>query len=100
MKHGIHCGAGVIDADYRGNVGIVLFNFGDKSFTVKVGDRIAQLIIEKISNTFVEVVSDLTETDRGADGFGSSGRGPLQRAVLDGMGVGWDIGDRDDDDTV
>ena len=67
---------------------------------MKVGDRIAQLIIEKISITFVEVVSDLTETDRGADGFGSSGRGPLQRAALDGMGVGWDIGDRDDDDTV
>lgn len=77
MKHGIHCGAGVIDADYRGNVGIVLFNFGDKSFTVKVGDRIAQLIIEKISITFVEVVSDLTETNRGTDGFGSSGHGPL-----------------------
>ena len=45
----IDCGAGVVDADYRGPVGVVLFNFGSDDFEVNVGDRIAQLILEQIS---------------------------------------------------
>ena len=49
LKHGIDVGAGVVDYDYRGNVGVILFNFSDTDFEVKRGDRIAQLIIEKIS---------------------------------------------------
>ena len=49
LKHGIDVGAGVVDYDYRGNVGVILFNFSDIDFEVKRGDRIAQLIIEKIS---------------------------------------------------
>ena len=49
LKNGIDVGAGVVDYDYRGNVGVILFNFSDIDFEVKRGDRIAQLIIEKIS---------------------------------------------------
>ena len=48
-KHFIDVGAGVIDRDYRGNVGVILFNFGTSAFKVNKGDRIAQLICEKIS---------------------------------------------------
>ena len=48
MKHSITTGAGVIDADYRGQVKILLFNLGDKDFAVNEGDRIAQLVIERV----------------------------------------------------
>mmetsp|Transcript_21147 Transcript_21147/g.49953 ORF Transcript_21147/g.49953 Transcript_21147/m.49953 type:complete len:158 (-) Transcript_21147:161-634(-) len=73
VKKGIDCGAGVVDADYRGPVGVVLFNLGEEDFVVNKGDRIAQLILEKISMAPVEEVKDLTETERGAGGFGSTG---------------------------
>jgi deoxyuridine 5'-triphosphate nucleotidohydrolase len=69
----IDCGAGVVDADYRGNVGVVLFNFGSVDFEVGVGDRIAQLILEQISMVPAVVVEDLTFTQRGIGGFGSTG---------------------------
>ena len=69
----IDCGAGVVDADYRGNVGVVLFNFGQSDFEVNVGDRIAQLILEKISMVPAVKVEELTETERGVGGFGSTG---------------------------
>lgn len=74
LRHGIHVGAGVIDADYRGNVGVLLFNLGTSPFVVNYGDRIAQLILEKICvvNGVMEV-DDLDETTRGASGFGSTG---------------------------
>ena len=72
-KHFIDVGAGVIDADYRGEVGVILFNFGEQDFEIKPGDRIAQLILEKISLSEVEEVDDLTVTERGAGGFGSTG---------------------------
>ena len=73
-KHFIDTGAGVIDADYRGEVKILLFNFGDKDYEVKAQDRIAQLIIEKYTPTEVEEVEgELQETKRGAGGFGSTG---------------------------
>ena len=49
LKNGIDVGAGVVDFDYRGNVGVILFNFSDIDFEVKRGDRIAQLIVERIS---------------------------------------------------
>ena len=71
----IDCGAGVVDADYRGNVGVVLFNFGTDDFHVAVGDRIAQLILAKISMVDAVKVEELTETSRGAGGFGSTGVG-------------------------
>ncbi|TXG53126.1 hypothetical protein EZV62_022295 [Acer yangbiense] len=72
-KHSIDVGAGVIDADYRGPVGVILFNYSDADFEVKVGDRIAQLIIEKITTPDVLEVEDLDSTVRGEGGFGSTG---------------------------
>lgn len=73
VKHFIDVGAGVIDEDYRGNVGVVLFNFGSESFKVKRGDRIAQLICEKISYPEIEEVDSLDKSERGDGGFGSTG---------------------------
>ncbi len=72
-KHSIDVGAGVIDYDYRGNVGVILFNFSDKDFQISPGDRIAQLILERISMASVVEVADLDDTTRGAGGFGSTG---------------------------
>jgi dUTP pyrophosphatase len=72
-KHHIDIGAGVIDRDYRGNVGVVMFNLSKSDYHVKKGDRIAQLILEKIMTPDIVVVKDLTETTRGAGGFGSTG---------------------------
>lgn len=72
-KHSIDVGAGVIDADYRGPVGVILFNHSDTDFEVKPGDRIAQLIIEKIITPEVLEVDDLDSTVRGEGGFGSTG---------------------------
>lgn len=72
-KHSIDVGAGVIDADYRGPVGVILFNHSDVDFEVKVGDRIAQMILEKIVTPDVAEVQDLDSTLRGEGGFGSTG---------------------------
>ena len=72
LKKFIDVGAGVVDADYRGEVGVVLFNHGDQDFEVKMGDRIAQLILEKISTPEVEEVSGLDSTVCGSGGFGST----------------------------
>lgn len=72
-KNHIDVGAGVIDCDYRGNVGVVLFNHSNQKFSIKRGERIAQLIIEKISTPDVLEVDDLDNTERGIGGFGSTG---------------------------
>eukprot|EP00455_Lapot_gusevi_P050339 TRINITY_DN727_c0_g1_i2.p1 TRINITY_DN727_c0_g1~~TRINITY_DN727_c0_g1_i2.p1 ORF type:complete len:189 (+),score=46.74 TRINITY_DN727_c0_g1_i2:40-606(+) len=72
-KHHLDIGAGVIDADYRGNVGVVLFNHSEVDFKVNVGDRVAQLILERIALAEVEEVSELDDTERGAGGYGSTG---------------------------
>lgn len=73
VKKGIDTGAGVIDEDYRGPVGVVLFNNSDDEFPVKQGDRIAQMILERILTPDVECVDSLDETARGANGYGSTG---------------------------
>ncbi|XP_032415919.1 deoxyuridine 5'-triphosphate nucleotidohydrolase, mitochondrial [Xiphophorus hellerii] len=73
-KHFIDVGAGVVDEDYRGNVGVVLFNFGKETFEVKKGDRVAQLVCEKICYPDLVEEETLDETVRGAGGFGSTGR--------------------------
>nr|KAF6391825.1 deoxyuridine triphosphatase [Pipistrellus kuhlii] len=73
-KHFIDVGAGVIDEDYRGNLGVVLFNFGKEKFEVKKGDRIAQLICERIFYPEIEEVQVLDDTERGSGGFGSTGK--------------------------
>lgn len=63
----------MIDADYRGEVKVLLFNFGNEDFLVTKGERICQLIIERIALTKLEEVKDLSDTNRGAGGFGSTG---------------------------
>lgn len=73
LRHGLCVGAGVIDYSYSGEIKVLLFNFGAKDYRVKVGDRIAQLIVENISAPPLSVVDDLEETERGAKGFGASG---------------------------
>lgn len=74
VKHGITTGAGVVDGQYRGEVKVLLFNHGDKAFRITPGDRIAQLILEKIETPLVEEVDRLDATERGVGGFGSTGQ--------------------------
>lgn len=73
VKNFIDTGAGVVDYDYRGSLGVVLFNHSDIDFTIKRGDRIAQLILERICMADIEEVMELSITDRGEGGFGSTG---------------------------
>lgn len=74
LKHGVDVLAGVIDSSYRGPLGVVLYNTDkDKEFVVNVGDRIAQIIFEQHWNFKMEEVSDLSDTSRSNNGFGSSG---------------------------
>ncbi|XP_077444125.1 deoxyuridine 5'-triphosphate nucleotidohydrolase, mitochondrial isoform X2 [Stigmatopora argus] len=73
VKHFIDVGAGVVDEDYRGNVGVVLFNLGKETFEVKKGDRVAQLVCEKIAYPDLVEQETLDDTERGAGGFGSTG---------------------------
>lgn len=76
VKNGVDVGAGVIDSGYRGNVGVLLFNFSNEPFKIHPGDRIAQLILEKYDHTtpLVQVKEfSKTDTQRGTNGYGSSG---------------------------
>jgi len=74
-KHGVTVlnSPGTIDADYRGEVGVILINHGDQAFTIERGMRIAQMIIAPVSTAAWHEVADLDETARGAGGFGSTG---------------------------
>lgn len=67
-------GAGVIDSDYRGEIKVLLFNFGESVLEIKRGDRIAQLLIMPVYGQSVVEVDDLSDTARGIFGFGSTGR--------------------------
>ena len=67
-------GVGVIDSDYRGEIGVGLVNLGDAPYTVQPGDRIAQLMVAPVVQPTLTVVDTLDETERGAGGFGSTGR--------------------------
>lgn len=73
VKHGIQVFAGVVDSSYRGELKVVLFNSSPMCFWYSAGDRIAQLVIQKIELWNPAVVDELDETDRGVNGFGSSG---------------------------
>jgi dUTP pyrophosphatase len=75
LKHGITVlnSPGTIDADYRGEIGVILANMGKEEFTVERGMRIAQMVIAKHAKVEWEVVELLEETDRGTGGFGSTG---------------------------
>jgi len=74
-KHGLTVlnTPGTIDADYRGEVKVLLINHGKEAFTIKRGERIAQMIIAPITQPVFEVVEELSDTERGAGGFGSTG---------------------------
>jgi dUTP pyrophosphatase len=75
LKNGITClnSPGTIDADYRGEIGIILINHGAESFTIKRGDRIAQMVIAPITQAVWMETNELGETERGEGGFGSTG---------------------------
>ena len=66
-------GAGVIDSDYRGELGVVLFNFGNEEFIVNMGDKIAQLIFERIKTPVIKETNELEGTGRGDKGYGNTG---------------------------
>lgn len=67
-------GVGVIDSDYRGEIGVALLNTGSEPYTILPGDRVAQLMVTPVVQPQLELVEQLPETDRGAGGFGSTGR--------------------------
>lgn len=65
---------GTIDADYRGEIGVILINFSENDFIIKNGDRIAQIVIAKHERAVWEECNDLSKTERGSGGFGSTGQ--------------------------
>jgi dUTP pyrophosphatase len=75
-KHGVTClnTPGTIDADYRGEVKVILINLGQEAFVIKRGERIAQMVIAPVTRAELNVVATLDETVRGSGGFGSTGR--------------------------
>jgi len=75
-KHGIVLGnlVGLIDSDYQGQLFVSCWNRGQTTFTVEPGERIAQLVLVPVVQAEFEVVDSFSDTDRGAGGFGSSGR--------------------------
>lgn len=87
-RHGVTVlnAPGTIDADYRGEVKVLLVNLSDEPFTVEHGDRIAQLVIASVAMVDVHEVEALPETDRGAGGFGSTGVGEPHPGSSDKLG--------------
>ncbi|WP_420569455.1 dUTP diphosphatase [Thalassovita sp.] len=77
LKHGITLpnSPGTIDSDYRGPLGVIVMNAGDADFHVQHGDRIAQMIVAPVVQATFEMAEVLSDTARGAGGFGSTGRG-------------------------
>ena len=75
-KHGVTVlnSPGTIDADYRGDVGVILINHGDSDFVVQSGDRIAQLVVAQYASFTWGAVTDLSDTTRGEGGFGHTGK--------------------------
>ncbi len=74
FKSGLDVLAGVIDSDYSGEIGVILYNTSQELYIGKRGDKIAQLIIENCHNVEFKEVPNLAKTDRGDGGFGSTGR--------------------------
>jgi len=75
IRAGVTClnSPGTIDSDYRGEVRVVLANFGNEPFVIRRGDRIAQIVVAPVVRADFEIVDDLPPTDRGGGGFGSTG---------------------------
>jgi len=76
VKHGLTClnTPGTIDSDYRGEVKVILINHGSETFEIRRGERIGQMILAPVTRLIWQTVDALDETDRGAGGFGSTGR--------------------------
>jgi dUTP pyrophosphatase len=74
VRHGIDTLAGVIDSDYRGEVRVVLVNHGEEPFRVAPGDRVAQLLVQRVERAAFVAAPAIDETERGSGGFGSTGR--------------------------
>jgi dUTP pyrophosphatase len=76
IRHGVTClnAPGTIDSDYRGEVCVILANFGEAPFSVRRGDRVAQIVFSRTLRARLEEVADLEETPRGEGGFGHTGR--------------------------
>jgi len=74
VKAGIDVLAGVVDSGYRNEIGVVLINLGETMVSIEEGDRVAQLIIEKCHDVEWEEAEELSDSDRGESGFGSSGK--------------------------
>jgi dUTP pyrophosphatase len=70
---------GTVDSDYRGEIHVILVNFGSESFAVERGMRIAQLIVAPVLRAHLSKVKSLDKTTRGAQGFGSTGKGPIDK---------------------
>uniref|UniRef100_A0A914Y8W4 dUTP diphosphatase n=1 Tax=Panagrolaimus superbus TaxID=310955 RepID=A0A914Y8W4_9BILA len=86
IEHSIENYAGVIDEDYRGEIRVLLFNFSDTPFEIKKGDRIAQILCEKVAKCVWEEVQELSETNRGEGGFGSTGTSEMRDKMDAGSG--------------
>jgi dUTP pyrophosphatase len=74
VRHGIDTLAGVIDSDYRGEVRVVLVNHGTEPFAIAAGDRVAQLLVQRVERAAFRATHDVGDTERGSGGFGSTGR--------------------------
>jgi dUTP pyrophosphatase len=74
VRHGIDTLAGVIDSDYRGEVRVVLVNLGPEPFSIAPGERVAQLLLQRVERAAFVAAPELEETERGGGGFGSTGR--------------------------
>jgi dUTP pyrophosphatase len=76
IKHGITClnTPGTIDADYRGEIGVILINLSPDDFVINSGDRICQMVINKYEKALLHVVNVLSDTSRGSGGFGHTGK--------------------------
>jgi dUTP pyrophosphatase len=80
LRHGIGLanGPGTIDSDYRGEVGVILVNWGSQGFTVEPGDRVAQMVIQELPQARMEWSEALPGTERGDGGFGHTGTAPVE----------------------
>ena len=76
FKHGVTVlnSPGTVDSGYRGEIGVILSNFGDEPFPVSVGDRIAQLVVSPVTQAEISETSDVSSSERGEGGFGSTGK--------------------------
>jgi len=74
VRQGIHVMAGVIDEDYRGNIGVLLYNSSEQPFTFRKGDRIAQMVLKRYEVVEFVEKEQMEESERGTNGFGSTGK--------------------------